>query len=154
MYSYHHYTHWRQELGRSDFSFGQFGENFTVDHLAEEDVYIGDAFRVGSALVEVSQPREPCFKLGLRMDLPTFPKMFLASGKIGFYLRVLEEGAVRAGDVMELETEGAGRLSIHTLWQMTFQGEADPAVIQSALDHPALAPAWRRMLEKRLHRIS
>ena len=101
-YPIEHYDYWRRELGREDFGFGQFGENFTVEGMPEDEVHIGDVFRVGGdALVEVSQPRTPCFKLGIRMGLPRFPKLFLKSGRIGFFLRVLEEGEVGAGDAGE-----------------------------------------------------
>ena len=100
-YSTEHYEHWKRELRRSDFTPGQFGENFTVQEMSEDDVHIGDVFRVGGALVQVTQPRAPCYKLGLRIGMPQFPKLFLASGRVGFYLRVLEEGEVGAGDVVE-----------------------------------------------------
>src|SRR5919202_937209 len=101
VYSIENYGYWQRELGRTDFSFGQFGENFTVEGMLEDDVYVGDVFRVGEALVEVTQPRPPCFKLGIKMGMAEFPKLFLASGRVGFYLRILEEGEVGAGDSFE-----------------------------------------------------
>jgi MOSC domain-containing protein YiiM len=91
-YSVEHYDYWRRELGRDDFTFGQFGENFTVEGMLEDDIYIGDVFRVGHALVEVSHPRPQWFELGIKMGMAQFPDLFLASGRIGFYLRVLAEG--------------------------------------------------------------
>ncbi len=100
-YPVENYEYWARELDRADFAFGQFGENFTVEGMTEDDVHIGDVFRVGGALVEVSQPRPPCFKLGIKMGMPKFPKLFLASGRVGFYVRVLEEGEVGRGDVFE-----------------------------------------------------
>ena len=100
-YTVEHYDYWGRDLVRDDLSFGQFGENFTVEGMTEDDVHIGDVFRVGDALVEVSQPRPPCFKLGIKMGMSHFPKLFLASGRVGFYLRVLEEGEVGAGDGIE-----------------------------------------------------
>jgi MOSC domain-containing protein YiiM len=95
------YAHWEKELGRA-LPYGQFGENLTVEGLPETDVRIDDVYRVGSALLQVSQPRSPCFKLALHMARPDFPAAFLASGRTGFYLRVLEEGEVGASDSIEL----------------------------------------------------
>ena len=97
MYSIENYHYWERELGRSDFTFGQFGENLTVEGMLEDEVHIGDVFRVGEALVEVTQPRVPCYKLGMKMSLPRFVKMFLESCRVGFYLRILEEGEVGVG---------------------------------------------------------
>src|SRR3954447_2255553 len=98
VYTYENYDHWRDTLGLDGLTYGNFGENFTVTGMPEDEVHIGDIFRVGGALVQVTQPRPPCFKLGIRLRKPTFPKAFLASGRIGFYLRVLQEGEVGAGD--------------------------------------------------------
>ena len=92
IYTVEHYAYWKRELGRNDLTYGQFGENLTVEGLLEEYVHIGDVFRVGEALVEVSQPRVPCFKLGIKMRNARIVKPFLASERVGFYVRVLEEG--------------------------------------------------------------
>ena len=94
------YAHWRRELG-VDFPFGQFGENLTVEGMPETEVRIDDVYRIGGALLQVSKPRSPCFKLALKMERPTFPKAFLESGRTGFYLRVLEEGELGAGDSID-----------------------------------------------------
>ena len=94
------YEHWRRELSR-DLPFGQFGENLTVSGLPETEVSIGDVYRVGGALLQVTRPRVPCAKLAMRMERPDFGKAFLASGRTGFYLRVLEEGEIGAGDPIE-----------------------------------------------------
>ena len=101
-YSHDHYPLWARELGRADLGPGFFGENLTVDGMLESDVRIGDIYRIGSAVVQVTQPRSPCFKLTAHLGLPGFAKTFLASGRSGFYLRVLEEGDVGAGDAVEL----------------------------------------------------
>jgi MOSC domain-containing protein YiiM len=95
------YAHWRAALGR-ELPYGQFGENLTVDGMPETAVRIGDVYRVGGALLQVSEPRSPCYKLAMKMELPQFPRAFLASGRTGFYLRVLEEGEIGAGDAIEL----------------------------------------------------
>jgi MOSC domain-containing protein YiiM len=95
------YEYWRRELG-VDFPFGQFGENLTVEGMPETEVRIGDAYRIGTVLLQVSQPRSPCFKLALKMERPAFLRAFLASGRTGFYLRVLEEGEIGVGDEIRL----------------------------------------------------
>jgi MOSC domain-containing protein YiiM len=95
------YAHWESELGRP-LPYGQFGENLTVEGLPETEVRIGDVYRIGGALLQVSQPRSPCFKLALHMGRPDFPADFIRSGRTGFYLRVLEEGEVGAGDAIAL----------------------------------------------------
>ena len=105
------YAHWRGELG-VDFPFGQFGENLTVEGLPEIEVRIDDVYRIGGVLLQVSQPRSPCFKLALKMERPDFPKRFLLSGRTGFYLRVLEEGELGAGDPITLVSREEGALSV------------------------------------------
>jgi MOSC domain-containing protein YiiM len=107
-YPYEHYARWAEELARTDIAPGQFGENLTTEGLLETTVRIGDRLRVGTALLEVTQPRSPCFKLAARMGLPAFPRLFLKSGRSGWYLRVIEEGNVEAGDPIVREIEGAG----------------------------------------------
>jgi MOSC domain-containing protein YiiM len=92
------YRHWERELGRSDFVHGQFGENFTVAGLSDEEVCVGDRFAIGTALFEVTQPRVTCFKVGIRLEEPRMPSLLVAHGRPGFYLRVLREGEVGAGD--------------------------------------------------------
>src|SRR4029453_18006228 len=105
VYQIDSYRYWEQFLGRDDFTYGQFGENFTVEGLADDEVCIGDRYRIGSALFEVSQPRVTCYRVGIRMSEPRMPSLLVAHGRPGFYLRVLEEGDVRAGDgVMKIET--------------------------------------------------
>jgi MOSC domain-containing protein YiiM len=91
-YPLEHYARWSEELGRDNLRPGQFGENLTVEGLTEDAARLGDVFRVGGALLQVTQPRYPCFKLEIKMGDPLFPRRFLASGRTGFYLRVLEEG--------------------------------------------------------------
>ena len=99
VYPSEHYAYWRRELPGVPLPYGSFGENFTTEGLDEQSVNIGDRFQVGEAIVEVTQPRLPCYKLGIRFGRPDMPKRFHASGRCGFYLAVLREGAVGAGDV-------------------------------------------------------
>ena len=99
------YDHWRARLPE-ELPYGQFGENLTVEGMPESQVRIGDVYRVGGALLQVSQPRSPCYKLSLKMGRPDFGKAFVASGHPGFYFRVLEEGEIGAGDAIELLEAG------------------------------------------------
>ncbi len=101
LYPAAHYALWQQELGR-DLPFGQFGENLTVTGLDEQTVRVGDTLRIGDALFQVTTPRGPCFKLDIRMGIPEFKEQMNANGRTGFYVRVLEEGTVAAGDIIEI----------------------------------------------------
>jgi len=98
VYQIESYRYWERELGRSDFTYGQFGENFTVDGLADDAVCIGDRYQIGEAIFEVTQPRVTCYRVGIRMGEPAMPSLLVAHHRPGFYFRVLREGAVRAGD--------------------------------------------------------
>ncbi len=149
-YSIENYYHWRRELGRDEFAFGQFGENFTVERMVEDNIHIGDVFRVGDALVEVSQPRPPCFKLGIKMGMAGFPKQFLASGRIGFYLRVLEEGEVGAGDAFERVESDLERMTVREMSRLLFFEPKNLEGAKRALRVRALSPGWRDSFEERL----
>ena len=98
VYQLDSYRYWQRRTRARRLHFGQFGENFTVDGLGDDEVCIGDRYRIGSALFEVSQPRVTCYRLGIRMDEPRMAALLVAHGRPGFYLRVLEEGEVQAGD--------------------------------------------------------
>lgn len=150
-YPLEHYARWATELGRDDLRPGQFGENLTVEGLAEDAVRLGDAFRVGTALLQVTQPRYPCFKLGIRMGDASFPRHFLASGRTGFYLRVLEEGELSAGDAVELVERSEG-LTVRELWQLVLIDTGNVEGARLALQCPTLGPEWREPLEERLSR--
>lgn len=148
-YPFEHYEYWSRELGRTDFAYGQFGENFTVSGMLEDAVRIGDVFRIGSALVEVTQPRAPCFKLGIRMGMESFPKTFMSSGRTGFYMKVLEEGEVGAGDRFERAGGEGDALSVQDIWRLAVQDRQNLEGARKALRLSSLAPEWRGRLEKR-----
>jgi MOSC domain-containing protein YiiM len=148
-YPFEHYEYWSRELGRKDFAYGQFGENFTVSGMLEDAVRIGDVFRIGSALVEVTQPRAPCFKLGIRMGLESFPKTFMSVGRTGFYMKVLEEGEVGAGDRFERAAGEEDALSVQDIWRLAVQDRENLVGARKALRLSSLAPEWRGRLEKR-----
>ena len=146
-YPIEHYEHWRREVGRDELSFGQFGENLTVEGLLEEEVHIGDVFWIGGAHVQITQPRVPCFKLGLKMGLPTFPKQFLASERSGFYLRVLVEGEIGAGDSIERIKIDSARLSIKEVHHLYYFDNCNRQGIKRVLDVTALSDSWRESFE-------
>jgi MOSC domain-containing protein YiiM len=145
-YPHEHYVTWAEEEDRDDFSFGQFGENLTTEGLLETEVCIGDRFRIGSALFEVTQPRVPCFKLGIKMGDPGFPKRFLASKRCGWYFRVIEEGEVGAGDSIERVVEQPDRISIDDLYTFRYFDPSDRETLERAIALDALSAEWRREL--------
>jgi MOSC domain-containing protein YiiM len=149
-YPAEHYAAWAAELGRDDLRPGQFGENFTVGGLREDAVRLGDVFRVGTAVVAVTQPRMPCYKLGIRMGEPMFPRRFLRSGRPGVYFRVEDEGEVGAGDEFELLTPGPDDLTVWGLWHLTFFEPENVEGARRALRHTGLGPEWRERLQERV----
>src|SRR3954449_9784754 len=112
VYQIDSYRYWERELGRDDFIPGQFGENFTVEGLPDDEVCIGDRYRVGDALFEVTQPRVTCYRVGIRMDEPAMPTLLVAHHRPGFYCRVLEEGLVEAGDEIVKVADGPERVTV------------------------------------------
>jgi MOSC domain-containing protein YiiM len=150
VYPIEHYDYWQRTLKRDKFPFGQFGENFTVEGMTEDTVHIGDVYRIGGAIVRVTQPRLPCYKLALKMEMPTFPKLFLPTGRSGFYLRVLQEGDVGAGDKIELVQADPAQLSVHEILHLAFFEKGNAERIRKAASVPALSAAWREMLNEQL----
>ncbi|WP_255210950.1 MOSC domain-containing protein [Methylogaea oryzae] len=148
-YTAENYDYWREALGRSDMPHGQFGENLTVSGMPDEAVHLGDVFRIGEILVQVTQPRVPCFKLGLRMGMADFVSRFMTSGRVGFYLRVLETGQVRGGDPIELVRADAEGLNIRDCMLALAEGPRQQEIIRRALSVDALSDAWRASLLKR-----
>ncbi len=149
-YPFEHYAFWSRDLGRNDLGYGQFGENLTVEGLLEEQVNIGDVFRVGEALVQVSQPRSPCFKLGLRMGEAAFVARFAAANYTGFYLRVLEEGRVQAGDAIARVERAVDSISVRDAFRLRHGAGGTRAEYERAVQVSALTPSWRAAFEKRL----
>ena len=140
-YSAEHYAEWRREEKRDDFVFGALGENLTITTFQESQVRIGDIYRAGTALIEVTQPRLPCATLALRMKDPSFVDRFLASKRTGMYLRVLREGQVRANDEFTLETRGSFTL-VETIDILHADG-IDSARIAALAADGALSRRWR-----------
>jgi len=149
-YPFEHYSYWAQALGCDGFPYGQFGENFTTTGLLEDDVGIGDVFQIGEARVQVTQPRSPCFKLGLRMGDENFPAQFTAANRTGFYLRVLTEGMVQAGDSIQRIERASGSMTVRDVFRLRHgEGGTREEYIHAAR-LPGLAPSWRAAFEKRL----
>jgi len=143
VYQMDSYRHWEAELGRSNFTFGQFGENFTVEGLVDSEVCIGDRYRIGRALFEVTQPRVTCYRVGIRMDEPRMAALLTSSGKPGFYFRVLEEGEVAAGDEIVRVADGPERMSVARINALLYLPVHSADELQGALRIPALSPGWR-----------
>jgi MOSC domain-containing protein YiiM len=121
VYPSEHYALWRTELPGMELPYGSFGENFTTEGLDEQSVRIGDRYRIGGTVVEVTQPRMPCYKLGVRFGRPDMPKRFHASGHCGWYLAVLQEGEVGEGDVWERIARQAGERSVIECYREIFE---------------------------------
>ena len=148
-YPSEHYGPWRERLGR-ELTPGIFGENLTTEGLLEDAVHIGDEFRVGTARLIITQPRLPCFKLGLRFDDPGMVKSFLQAGKPGIYFAVLEEGVVGPGDPIERIAEDGSRITVAEMFRLVLDRDPAPAALRRLLGVPSLAAVWRKELEERL----
>jgi ferredoxin-NADP reductase/MOSC domain-containing protein YiiM len=149
-YDLESYRYWREELGRDDLAYGHFGENFTVEGMSDDQIHIGDVFRIGDALLEVTQPRTPCFKLEMKMGLPGFSRQFVTSGRSGFYCRVTEEGEVRVSDPIELVKVGPERITVREFSHLYYFGYDNQEKIRRVLQLPSLPPEWRGAFEKLL----
>ena len=137
------YEHWSAVLGRDDLRPGHFGENFTVEGLPDESVCVGDRYRIGGAVLEVTQPRVTCFKLGIRLGEPQMPALLYSHGRPGFYLRVLQEGEVQAGDEIERIAIGPEAMSVREVSALLYLPGHTPAGLRRALAIPALSEGWR-----------
>lgn len=147
VYQMDSYRFWQSELGRSDFSYGQFGENFTVDGLSDREVCIGDRYRIGSALFEVTQPRVTCYRVGIRMNEPQMPALLVARGRPGFYLRVLAEGEIEAGDEIVRVVIGPERMTVFEINALLYMPGHPSSALERALRIPALSAGWRGSLQ-------
>src|ERR671911_512197 len=140
------YEHWSEVLGRDDLVPGHFGENFTVEGMTDDRVCVGDRYRIGDASFEVTQPRVTCFKVGLRLEEPRMPALLYSHGRPGFYLRVLEEGEVGAGDEIERIAIGPEAMSVREVSALLYLPGHTPAGLRRALAIPALSEGWRGSL--------
>ena len=151
VYQIESYRHWQKALQRTDFRHGQFGENFTTEGLADDTVCIGDRYRIGGALFEVTQPRVTCYRLGIRMNEPRMAALLTSSGRPGFYMRVLREGEVAAGDEIVKVAEATERMTVAEINALLYSPRHPRDRLESALRIDALSPGWRASFEALLH---
>jgi MOSC domain-containing protein YiiM len=149
-YPHEHYAFWGEQLPGVDLQPGHFGENLTIEGLLEEDMHLGDRLRIGSAELVVTQPRLPCYKLGIRFGRNDMVKRFLDSRRTGFYLSVAVEGDLGAGDAIEVVDRHPAAVSIPELLRMYLKEDFAPDRLREAIAVPVLADAWRRNFQKEL----
>ncbi len=154
-YPVEHYEYWKKELPGRDLPMGTFGENFTTQGLLEDSVHLGDRFSVGSAEVVITQPRLPCYKLGVRFQADDMVKRFLASRRSGFYLAVTREGMVGAADEIKEISRDKNQVSIADIVRLYVTknlGEADAEVVRRALEVASFPENWKEEFAERLER--
>ncbi len=149
-YPSEHYGFWRRELPDAELAWGAFGENLSTEGLLENEVCIGDRYRIGTTELVVTQPRTPCYKLGLRFGDPAMVKRFHESGRSGFYFSVAREGELAAGDAIELVARDERGLTVADVVNLYAIDSANQALLERAVGHPALPAAWRDYFKKRL----
>ena len=147
VYQIESYRHWQEKLKRTDFVHGQFGENFTIEGLADEAVCIGDRYRIGAAVFEITQPRVTCYRVGIRMNEPRMPALLTSSGLPGFYFRVLQEGEVAAGDEILKVGEGKEQMTVKEINALLYSPSHPRDRLERALRIEALSPGWRSSFE-------
>ena len=143
VYQIESYRYWQEQLGRSDFVHGQFGENFTIEGLPDNEVCIGDRFQIGSAVFEVTQPRVTCYRIGMRLEERRMPALLTSSGRPGFYFRVLQEGDVGAGDLIVKVGESKERMTVTEVNALLYLPGHSREQLERALRIEALSPGWR-----------
>jgi MOSC domain-containing protein YiiM len=156
-YPIEHYDYWKKELPGRELPMGMFGENLTTDGLLEDSVHIGDRFSVGSAEVVVTQPRLPCYKLGVRFQSDDMVRRFLASGRTGFYLAVMREGEVGAGDEIRVISRDVNAVPVSEITRLYIAKRYDAHDVKSvrrALRVEALPDSWKEYFRERLERAS
>lgn len=147
LFSEDHYNYWKNLYPELDWNWGMFGENLTVSGLNEKELHIGDIYKIGSALIQVTQPREPCFKLGVKFGSQEILKQFINHGFPGTYIRILEEGYVKAGDTFELVNKAKNTLSIWQFFNLLYSKEKNQGHIKLILDNNALPKQKREKLK-------
>src|SRR6202030_262948 len=152
VYQIESYRYWQNQLGRNDFTYGQFGENFTVEGLADTEVCIGDHYRIGDALFEVTQPRVTCYRVGIRMNVPQMAALLVAHGRPGFYFRVIEEGKVEAGDEIVQVAAGPERMTVAEANALLYTPGHPRSQLERAVRIPALSAGWRSSFQALLDR--
>lgn len=147
-YPSEHYEFWKRELPGTEMPYGMFGENLTTEGLVEEGVCIGDRFRVGTAVLQITQPRMPCFKLGIRFGRPDIVKLFWRSGRSGIYFSVIEEGSVAAGDAVERTFAAKDGISVADVVRL-YRGDEKSAILRERALRAPLFGGWKDKLRER-----
>ena len=155
-FSQDHYSYWASVLNNPHLKPGAFGENLTIAGLDESQIHIGDQFRLGECLLEVSQPRMPCFKLGIALNNSDIPRLFTEQGETGVYFRVIEEGPIKTGNQLELVISGPEKIAVKSLFRAYFDNSYRQAVevLKTAVELRQLAEEWREILPKRIAKLS
>ncbi len=147
VYQLDSYRYWASYLGRSDLVAGNFGENLTVEGLADNEVCIGDRFRIGGAVVEVSQPRDTCYRVGIRLNHPEIPALLVSHHRPGFYFRVIQEGEIGAGDGVEKLSDGPERMTVAEIDALLYSAEHPLEALRRAVRIPALSLDWQGSMQ-------
>jgi len=148
LFSSDHYPYWKKLYPDLDWDWGMFGENLTIEGMNESLIRIGDCYKIGTALVQVSQPREPCYKLGIRFNNQEILKQFIDHGYPGTYVRILEEGEVATGDALVLIETSENPLTVKQFYELLYAKEKDPQLVQLAVENLSLPQYKRARLEK------
>ena len=154
VYQIEAYRYWQEQLGRDDFTYGQFGENFTVEGLPDDEVCVGDHYRIGSAVFEVTQPRVTCYRVGIRLEEPRMPALLVSHHRPGFYLRVLEEGVVEAGQEIVKLADGPEGMTVAEIDALLYLPRRSRRQLERALQIPALSEGWKGSFQELLERES
>ena len=147
VYQVESYEYWREQLKRDDLYYGQFGENLTVEGLADKDVCIGDRYAIGTAVFEVTQPRVTCYRVGISLGVPEMPALLVAHKRPGFYFRVIQEGEIGTGDVIQKIADGPEHMSIADVDALLYSTEHPKEQLQRALKIPALSKGWNQSFQ-------
>lgn len=153
LYPSEHYAFWKQELPDMDLPWGMFGENFTAEGILETETHIGDRFRIGAAELMVTQPRMPCYKLGIRFGRTDIIRRFLASERTGFYFSVLQEGEVGAGDEIQLIEKNTSGVRVVDVTRLYGSEKDNVDLMQRAIATEALPESWRDYFRKRIEKL-
>ncbi len=144
------YPHWKKQYPDLDWNWGMFGENLTVQGLDESVLRVGDIFKIGSAVVQVSQPREPCYKLGVRFEDQKILKKYIEHARPGTYVRILEEGEVKNGDELEVIQRSENTLTVHQFFALLFDKKKDSAILRTFMDNHSVPEYKKKQMRKYL----
>lgn len=153
VYPSEHYAYWKKELPDIELPYGMFGENFTTEGLLEDGVNVGDRFRIGGAELMATEPRLPCYKLGIKFGRPDIIKRFLQSRRTGFYFAVLKEGEVEAGDVIELQERDGNDIAVSDITRLYAFEKDDLVTLRRAVGLEALSASWREYFQNRIQKL-